>query len=470
MLFSLALIFLAASLVVASPHEQSTEQHGDVVYSVYRHAATRSKLSFVKNSGICETTPGVNQYSGYLTVGEDANMFFWFFESRNKPKTAPLVSWFGGGPGSSAQFGMFTQHGPCEILKNSTEPTLREHSLNTHANVLYIDQPIGTGFSFGDGGAVNSTKACSPYIWTFLQLWFEAFPEYENRQLSVSSGSYGGHTGTDIVNYILDKNQDIKTGDASGEVIEVVALSVNNGWFDAKIQEKSNIDYAFENPYRPLIDRSLFEKLMTEYNTNIVPGLDKCDKTGTSEDCYAAYRAYLYYIEQPIQASTIRTYDDFVMADIQAGGARPPTGHVKYLQRADVQNAIGAMVKYRDTGNPFAILRTGDDAKSFLKELSRIVQEGIQVLIWAGDSDSVCNWVGTKRVAEAVEWSQQKTFSNQKLQPYTVDGKEKGSFKSVDNLHFVRVFDAGHNVWWYQPETSLQITTQLLSRDGIFST
>jgi carboxypeptidase C (cathepsin A) len=360
MLFSRTLILLAASLVVARPQKPPTEQHGDVVYNVYHHAATRSKLSFVKNSGICETTPGVNQYSGYLSVGEDANMFFWFFESRNNPKTAPLVSWFGGGPGCSAQYGMFTQHGPCEILKNSTEPTLREHSLNNFANVLYIDQPIGTGFSFGDGGAVNSTKACSPYVWNFLQLWFEAFPEYENRQLSVFSGSYGGHTGTDIVNYILDKNQEIKAGDISGDVIEVFALSVNNGWFDAKIQDKATIEYALENPYRPLIDRSLYEELMVDYDTIIVPGIDKCDKTGTTEDCYAAYRAYQFNIEQAIQRWTIKTYSHFVLADIQAGGARPPTGHVNYLQRADVQNAIGAMVNYSDMGNPMAILRSGD--------------------------------------------------------------------------------------------------------------
>ena len=85
-------------------------------------------------------TLGVNQYSGYLSVGGDANMWFWFFESRNNPRTAPLVSWFGGGPGNSAQYGMFTQHGPCEILKDGAEPVLREHSLNNHANVLYIDQ------------------------------------------------------------------------------------------------------------------------------------------------------------------------------------------------------------------------------------------------------------------------------------------------------------------------------------------
>ncbi|KAH7174267.1 putative carboxypeptidase S1 [Fusarium flagelliforme] len=474
MLFSHFLILFGSSLVTASPTppspQQSTEKHGDVVYSVYHHAATRSKLSFVKNSGICETTPGVNQYSGYLSVGEDANMWFWFFESRNRPRTAPLVSWFGGGPGNSAQYGMFTQHGPCEILEDGTEPTLREHSLNTHANVLYIDQPIGSGFSYGDGGKVNSTKQCSPYVWAFLQLWFEAFTEYENRELSVFTESYGGHTGTDIVNYILDKNLEIKNGKTRGDIFNVKALSASNAWFDARIQEKANLDFALNNSYRPLINESLHKELMTKYKTEVLPSLEKCDETGTSKDCSAAYQGYLLGIEQPIWTSAMDTYPDWIMADVQPGGVRPPTHHEKYLERSDVQKAIGARVNYTESGGQFGILESGDDAKSFLGELSRIVQDGVQVLIWAGDSDYVCNWVGTKRVSDAVDWPRRKEFAEKELKPYKVQGVQKASFKSVKNLHYARVFDAGHNVWWYQPETSLQIMTQFLSGKGLSST
>ena len=44
-------------------------------YTVFEHAATGAKIEFVTNSGICETTPGVNQYSGYLTVGTNMNMY-----------------------------------------------------------------------------------------------------------------------------------------------------------------------------------------------------------------------------------------------------------------------------------------------------------------------------------------------------------------------------------------------------------
>jgi hypothetical protein len=71
-LFKLALA--SASLAIASPEivdRHSFEVRDGVNHTVFEHAATGAKMSFVTNSGICETTPGVNQYSGYLSVGEN---------------------------------------------------------------------------------------------------------------------------------------------------------------------------------------------------------------------------------------------------------------------------------------------------------------------------------------------------------------------------------------------------------------
>jgi hypothetical protein len=61
-----------ATFTVASPplvDQMSFEVKNGVKHTVYEHAATGSRLSFVTNSGICESTPGVNQYSGYFSVG-----------------------------------------------------------------------------------------------------------------------------------------------------------------------------------------------------------------------------------------------------------------------------------------------------------------------------------------------------------------------------------------------------------------
>ena len=71
-----------SAFVVASPvpNDEAPKDKRSFVerdgnnYTVFEHAATGAKLEFVKNSGICETTPGVNQYSGYLSVGTNMNM------------------------------------------------------------------------------------------------------------------------------------------------------------------------------------------------------------------------------------------------------------------------------------------------------------------------------------------------------------------------------------------------------------
>lgn len=76
---SAALAF--GSLVIASPlpddvpkDKRSFVERDGTNYTVFEHAATGAKLEFVTNSGICETTKGVNQYSGYLSVGTNMNM------------------------------------------------------------------------------------------------------------------------------------------------------------------------------------------------------------------------------------------------------------------------------------------------------------------------------------------------------------------------------------------------------------
>lgn len=111
------------------------EERNGINYNIYEHAATNSTLSFVQDSGICETTPGVTTYSGYLSVGTNMSMFFWFFEARNNPSTAPLALWLNGGPGCSSMIGLFQENGPCNFPVNGStdEPTLNPYSWNNYA-------------------------------------------------------------------------------------------------------------------------------------------------------------------------------------------------------------------------------------------------------------------------------------------------------------------------------------------------
>lgn len=100
---------------------------------------------------------------GFGTVAGSTTDQFRFFEARNSPDTAPLASWFNGGPGCSSMIGLFQENGPCQFYDNSTEPSLNPYSWNEYANMVYIDQPIGVGFSYGDN-PVTSTVTAAPYV------------------------------------------------------------------------------------------------------------------------------------------------------------------------------------------------------------------------------------------------------------------------------------------------------------------
>jgi len=59
-----------------------------------------------KTNELCETTPGVKSYSGYIDIAEDKHLFFWFIESRNQPSSDPITLWLNGGPGADSLGGL----------------------------------------------------------------------------------------------------------------------------------------------------------------------------------------------------------------------------------------------------------------------------------------------------------------------------------------------------------------------------
>lgn len=189
--------------VPAQLDKRYTQKENGIKYNVFEHAATGAKIRFVKNSGICETSPGVNQYSGYLSIGTNQNMCqcpilsqarplmrstgFWFFEARNNPATAPLATWFNGGPGCSSMIGLFQENGPCHFVDGASTPSNNTYSWNNFANMLYIDQPIGTGFSYGIDD-VSSTVDAATEVWRLLQAFYAQFPQYQNRDFGIFTG------------------------------------------------------------------------------------------------------------------------------------------------------------------------------------------------------------------------------------------------------------------------------------------
>lgn len=93
--------------------------------------------------------------------------------------------------------GLFQENGPCGFYNNASTPSLNPYSWNEYANMLYVDEPIGTGFSYGNDTVVGTVSA-APFVWKLIQAFFAHFPEYECRDFGLFTESYGGHYGPGI--------------------------------------------------------------------------------------------------------------------------------------------------------------------------------------------------------------------------------------------------------------------------------
>lgn len=128
----------------------------------------------VNEPNLCDTS--VQSYSGYFAATSNKEYFFWFFESRNDPATSPTIMWLTGGPGCSSIMAMLVENGPCFVNVAATDTVLNEYSWNTNANVFWIDQPPGTGFSTGLRD--NSEDKIAADMYAFLQNFMAAYPLY----------------------------------------------------------------------------------------------------------------------------------------------------------------------------------------------------------------------------------------------------------------------------------------------------
>ncbi|KAI3394111.1 hypothetical protein diail_3235 [Diaporthe ilicicola] len=476
---ALALLGLS-SLAAAAPGSKAStskfdkryvEERDGVTYNVFKRAGETASLSYVKNSGICETTPGVDQYSGYLDVGTDMHMWYWFFAARSAPTTAPLVLWLNGGPGCSSMIGLFQEHGPCHFVDGNSTPSLNQYSWNTYANMLYVDQPIGTGFSYGDDEA-TSTVSAAAYVWTFLQNFYAAFPDYESRDFGLWTESYGGHYGSEFGNYFEAQNAKIAAGTLTGEKVNLVALGINNGWIDPVLQYQAYPIFAHNNTYKQLITESQYESFMSAYTKQCVPALASCTGlTGNNNACLSGDDTCRSAVESPIEnANDFNVYD--VLQPSSAQSTDPPETYVNYLQSSSVMKAIGAQTTYGECSDTAGdkMVSSGDEPRSFLEPLSEVVRSGVNVLIWAGDLDWICNWYGSQLVVNSINYTDSAAFQSAQLAEYNVNGKSAGQFKTAGNLNFLRVYKAGHEVPYYQPVAALQAFTQIMSGKALSST
>lgn len=135
-------------------------------------------------SSAAEAGPFVNEtwYSGLIDIDHEDNaaddIFYWWFESRSDPKNDPVVLWLTGGPGCASEIALFYENGPYKFEEDGVTLKTNPSSWNSNANLIYVDQPVGTGFSHANPlHHVTNEDEISENMATFLIRFLEKYPQ-----------------------------------------------------------------------------------------------------------------------------------------------------------------------------------------------------------------------------------------------------------------------------------------------------
>ncbi|CDW87059.1 serine carboxypeptidase [Stylonychia lemnae] len=173
-------------------------------------------------------------YAGTLKVSadQDHNLFYWHFKN-TALTNAPLVIWINGGPGSSSMFGLFLENGPIRVSKGPGADDYvlgnADRSWLEAGDLIFIDQPIGTGFSYGNTYLDRMDVGADEFV-DFLVAFVTKYPEYQTRPLILCGESYAGKYLPHIATKIAQHN-DVNNNpalDKDGKPIGLIPLNLKS--------------------------------------------------------------------------------------------------------------------------------------------------------------------------------------------------------------------------------------------------
>lgn len=356
-------------------------------------------------------------------------MFFYFVEARTPdPTTAPLTVWLSGGPGASSMTTLFAENGPCSIDSNLTVH-FNPYSWNNASNMLYIDQPSQVGFSYsvatpgflnastkdivplatntcpdsatGTCGTfsfpnasltANSTPRAAPNVWRTVQGFTGVFPQYAKNGVYLASQSYGGHYVPIFADFWVKQNAANISGAAH---IDLRGVSVNDGWYDPRIQYPSFLNYSVNNTFN---FHYLNESTLTQMHDGFfgrgqcVEQLTQCNTLDSMLGLGVNATAVdeLCAKTDTLCASVESIYDDVTGRDEfdireLAPDPFPPTFFEKYLNQPHVLAALGAFTNFTSSSKTVsdAFSTTGDDARelNITANVRSLLAGGVRVLV-----------------------------------------------------------------------------------------
>ena len=335
--------------------------------------------------GLCDTVP---QSAGYFDIAgtKDAHYFYWSFTARSKSLAAPTILWMTGGPGCSSGIALFHENGPCKINEDHKTTKLNPWSWNAEANIVFIDQPAGVGFSYGDDNAKDEADVASHMV-AFLEAYSAANSDVlKTNELFIFGESYGGHYAPATAAAVANTD------------LNLVGLGVGNGLTDPIVQypkyAQMGYNWSIAVQGHPVLDLETYTEMMAEL-PQCLPMIAAC-QTDTSS-CANAQSVCNSAQIGPYEQTGLNPYD------IRVKCAVPPLCYdfsdvEDFLDLASTRAALGVAetTPWQSCNYTVNAAFANDWMKNMAGHVTEVLAVGVRVLIYAGDVDFICNCASSR--------------------------------------------------------------------------
>ncbi|PVV03136.1 hypothetical protein BB560_002397 [Smittium megazygosporum] len=372
----------------------------------------------------------INNYAGNLNLGNTSDqLFFWLVSNKTNTRNKDsLVLWLNGGPGCTSMDGMFLENGPYMFKNNTLDIHMREFSFTNLVDVLYVDQPFGTGLS-----PINGNKYAKDYIESneyllmFLESFFNTFTEYKNRKLIIAGESQAGVYLLYLANSLLYQN---KTLD-----INLSSVMIGNGWIDPLRMYSSYLPFISEYD---LVSDSTIKKIADE-TRECTNQISLPQNKINIQACNSILGSFL--ADDKFGAnSCINVYDLRLIEDKPSCGMSWPPGldqMTKYMSLDKVQTALNAKrnIFWTECSNKVNNKISGDNNAPSVSLLPDVLEK-VPVNLFVGDMDIICNIIGMEYMIGNLTWGGKTGFTNLRKSPMIPRyGNKTDSSSNSTGLH-----------------------------------
>ncbi|XP_043287575.1 vitellogenic carboxypeptidase-like [Venturia canescens] len=322
-----------------------------------------------------------NSYAGYINVNEkfNSNLFFWYVVAKEKPHTAPVILCLHGVLGRSSLFKLFNANGPVTIRDGFVEESLSSWHKTNH--VIYIDSPIGAGYSYTDsdeGYSTSDAQVAANLREALIQL-FKLHPQLRKNGLFLVGDNYAGKFIPALGHSIHLYNEKA----ISSRKINFRGMLISNGY----VNPLKQLNYT-----TPLSDDIITDECKSEFLTMEREVHDLINK----DKHYEASEATLRFREKGVCDWGKDPMLDFPFTALGPKDESEYDRLIKFLNRTDIRRILHVGNRaFANFSQPVFDHLKNDITRSQAETL-KVLLNHYRVLILSGRADSICPYTNVR--------------------------------------------------------------------------